>query len=454
MATPTCPVAINFADEKELAQLPNVDPGIAQAIVNFRNTVGNVTPENIRDIPWLRVTRHLMACIVFMENADHDIVNNGNLGYCGTNRRRRTMHNQPLPNADGRSPPPYWSGNIYPQVHSTEVYADDSESSDELEDLYVPPIGRQHQYSTRGKPKPAALPNGFEFDGESNWSLFKRNFLRYASVANWTPREKRDALCWALTGKAGEFYSMLCEVGEAPSYKRLLSQLDKRFKGDELPETLQARFRNAKQEDDEDLLDWADRIQMLAAKAFKGMHEPCVRRNAVLQFCLGCSNAEAGKHASLQKPQTIESAIEAIEWFNAVTSTFPRRKAPQQPKYRPQTYQTSLGMKKDNGDSMDKGYSRDRQSGQDGAGQSPREGEVSETLADSLKSMAASIESMATSVKTMSEKLSSLNIKFDSLMDMTDSEVEGRDKKVHFREDLNEYGSGMEANSSPEKKQA
>ena len=74
-------------------------------------------------------------------------------------------------------------------------------------------------------------------------TLFKQKFLHYAEAAEWSSKERRDALSWRLKGKSGEFYGMLCEIGEEPSYKKLLSQLDKRFKGEELLETLQAKIQ-------------------------------------------------------------------------------------------------------------------------------------------------------------------------------------------------------------------
>ena len=114
--------------------------------------------------------------------------------------------------------------------------------------------------------KPPVLPKNLEFDGKTNWILFKQKFESYASAAGWTDDKKTDMLIWGLKGKAADFYVLLCNMNEDLSYKHLMS-VRKRFKREELPETLQARFQNECQDESETLRDWADRILTLAAKA-------------------------------------------------------------------------------------------------------------------------------------------------------------------------------------------
>ena len=116
--------------------------------------------------------------------------------------------------------------------------------------------------------KPPVLPKNLEFDGKTNWILFKQKFESYAAAAGWTDDKKTDMLVWGLKGKSADFYVLLSNMNEELSYKHLMSEFGKRFKRDELPETLQARFQNECQDEGETLRDWADRILTLAAKAY------------------------------------------------------------------------------------------------------------------------------------------------------------------------------------------
>ena len=78
-----------------------------------------------------------------------------------------------------------------------------------------------------------------------------------------------------------------------------MSEFEKRFKREELPETLQALFQNECdcQDEGEFLRDWADRIFTLAVKACKDLPEAWIRRRAITRFCTECLDLEAGQHA-------------------------------------------------------------------------------------------------------------------------------------------------------------
>ena len=133
-------------------------------------------------------------------------------------------------------------------------------------------------------------------------------------------------LIWGLKGKAADFYVLLCNMNEDLSYKHLISEFGKRFKREELPETLQARFQNECQDECESLRDWADRILTLAAKAYKDLHEAWVRRHAMMRFCMGCLDLEAGQHACIQQPKAFEEAMDKMEWFQCINNTSKSRR--------------------------------------------------------------------------------------------------------------------------------
>ena len=184
------------------------------------------------------------------------------------------------------------------------------------------PTGRK----TAEPSKPPVLPKNLVFDGKTNWTLFKQKFESYATAAGWTDEKKTDMLIWGLKGKAADFYVLLCNMNEDLSYKHLISEFGKRFKREELPETLQARFQNECQEEGETLRDWADRILTLAAKAYKDLPEAWIRRHAIIRFCMGCLDLEAGQHACTQQPKSFVEAMDKMEWFQCINKTSkPRR---------------------------------------------------------------------------------------------------------------------------------
>ena len=105
------------------------------------------------------------------------------------------------------------------------------------------------------------------------------------------------------------------ERNEHLTYRRLMCRLEKRFGIKELAETAQARFRQATQASGESLEDWADRILTLATKAFKMLPEHYSSKQAVIRFCEGLLDREAGLRVGMDKPANIEQAINSIRWY-------------------------------------------------------------------------------------------------------------------------------------------
>ncbi|KAH3855829.1 hypothetical protein DPMN_098399 [Dreissena polymorpha] len=58
-------------------------------------------------------------------------------------------------------------------------------------------------------------------------------------------------------------------------YFDIVKRFEKRFGYQDLPQTATIAFNTARQEGEEDLHDWADRIMTLATKAFQRNHRLC-----------------------------------------------------------------------------------------------------------------------------------------------------------------------------------
>ena len=163
-----------------------------------------------------------------------------------------------------------------------------------------------------------ALPKGLIFDGKSNWFAFKHKFSLYASQLGWTPEDCFNCLCWSLTGKAADFYAILLEQKYTLNYRQLLNKLESRFGAKELPATAQGLFQQATQAPRETLEDWADRIMTLATRAFKDLPEHYSNSQAVVRFCQGLTDKEAGHHVCIQEPKSMEQALNGIKWYQYV----------------------------------------------------------------------------------------------------------------------------------------
>ena len=78
------------------------------------------------------------------------------------------------------------------------------------------------------------------------------------------------------------------------------------------------RFQKSAHRAGEELEDWADRVQMLAAKALKGLPETYANNRIVMRFCQGLTDKETAYQISLKEPKNIDDAICGIRWCQHV----------------------------------------------------------------------------------------------------------------------------------------
>ena len=178
--------------------------------------------------------------------------------------------------------------------------------------------GRREEFeeerAQKGRGKSVNLPKSLKFDRKSNWRAFYAKFSRYVEVSEWTKGECREQLCWCLDGKASEYYALMVERKYDMAYKDLISKLEKRFGFRELPEMAQVQFSNARQTPEDLLEDWADRVLSLATRAFRELPENHMYQQAVVRFCQGAADKEAGSYASNIRPSTMDDAIDQMRW--------------------------------------------------------------------------------------------------------------------------------------------
>ena len=108
------------------------------------------------------------------------------------------------------------------------------------------------------------------------------------------------------------------EQKHALNYRLLLNKLESRFGAKELPATAQGLFLQATQAPRETLEDWADRIMTLATRAFKDLPEHYSNSQAVVRFCQGLTDKEAGHHVCIQEQKSMEQALNGIKWYQYV----------------------------------------------------------------------------------------------------------------------------------------
>ncbi|KAH3842929.1 hypothetical protein DPMN_116434 [Dreissena polymorpha] len=178
----------------------------------------------------------------------------------------------------------------------------------------APPVGQRAMLLGKQKSRIQSLPKALVYDGRGSWHAFLTKFEKYAGIFEWDDFEKRDFLCLCLTDKASEYYALVMDREVELGYIEVVDKLERRFGYRELPETARVTFSGARQGEEESVDDWADRVLTLAGKAFRGLPEEYMVQEAILKFCMGAKEREAGEQVINQRPVSIEQAIDKLKW--------------------------------------------------------------------------------------------------------------------------------------------
>lgn len=302
-------VRINEASFEELTSLPGIGHKTAHAILEIRDKYGLIDEETLQSIPHIRISRELLSLVDFYP-ADERRYQKGPLERITEAINRADLHGPPRDRGTSRSNKSY----SYSE-YDDEVYDDYEEPT------YIRRVPRYQHSNTRAEtqaPRSARriinIPRTLNYDGASNWKAFFMKFIKYAETQGWSGKDCKDALCLCLTGKASEFYANLCDRDGDMEYYDIVRRFEKRFGFTELPETAIVGFNNARQSSTESLHDWADRIVSLATEAFRNLPEDYMWSQAVLRFCHGCADKEAGEIAANARPKSMDQAIDQVKW--------------------------------------------------------------------------------------------------------------------------------------------
>lgn len=110
-----------------------------------------------------------------------------------------------------------------------------------------------------------------------------------------------------------DFCTNIINRNQEIDYFYLVRKIEKRFNFVNLPETLQIQFLGSHQNVGEKLEDWADILLFLSTKAFSNL--PGDSRILTGNIETVSRMLEAGQHAAMSRPQTIEGAIDKIKWY-------------------------------------------------------------------------------------------------------------------------------------------
>ena len=325
---------INFCAESDMRFLPNVVRIVAERMSEFKSKHGNITKRNILDIPNLNISRQFIAMIDFAENPAYSSVP------CRTDLSDQEMKLESTPSVVGweDQSPETWSRSDVSGASSKSRRQSRLSSVGKrvpipayspggTPTLPVPIATRQRRpaYSPGGTPTrpvpkatrqrgPAYSPGGTPTRPVPKATRQRRP----AYSPGGTPtrpvpkatRQRGPAYSPGGTPVRRQNFGMLVSSAE-------LSDEDTSSEESDFIEAefAQERFLLASQAPEESLYEWAERLKVLAFKAFKGNSHSYVNKLFIRQFCLECIDPKAGKYALGYHPETLDNAMDHIKQY-------------------------------------------------------------------------------------------------------------------------------------------
>lgn len=149
------------------------------------------------------------------------------------------------------------------------------------------------------------------FDGKSDWRSFRLQFEELATTYHWNNDIKLRKFVECLRDRALSFYSGQQERIRR-HYQNLVDRMERHFGRREPPATIRRRLHNMKQALDEPLEDFAEKIHTMAQEGYTGAPEDIVEIVAVEAFLKGCTDKSAALFAMNQNPESIYTALDMV----------------------------------------------------------------------------------------------------------------------------------------------
>ena len=148
------------------------------------------------------------------------------------------------------------------------------------------------------------------FTGREKWKIWFNRFEAVAEIQGWNKKEKLAELLPRLQGIAGEFVYDQLSKDVTTSYRKLVRELDNRFREVDTTKIYITKFYNRRQLANEPVLEYAAELKRLYDKGFPKRDKITRQEDLLRQYLLGLQDEGARRHVELNKePKTIDDAV-------------------------------------------------------------------------------------------------------------------------------------------------
>jgi hypothetical protein len=153
------------------------------------------------------------------------------------------------------------------------------------------------------------------FNGNTSWSVFRRQFEIIGDHNQWSDREKSTYLITALKGRAAD---VLRGIPTSATYEDTLQALEDRFGDQHFAAAYRCQLTTRTQKAGESLQDFATAIEQLAHRAYPTLPEEPIRREAGKGFSYGVRDPDIKIQLLLGGEKMVSEALRKALELHAV----------------------------------------------------------------------------------------------------------------------------------------
>ncbi|KAJ8952343.1 hypothetical protein NQ318_017237 [Aromia moschata] len=154
------------------------------------------------------------------------------------------------------------------------------------------------------------------YDGQSSWSMYRRQFEAAAKANGWTSQEMATSLVISLRGQALEILQSIPEE-QQNDYDRIIGALEIRYGHKYLRQVYQSQIKSRQQRSNESLQEYEADIERLIHLAYPQAPKEFLEQIGIQTFIDGLVDTEMQQALRLGRHTTISDALVAALEFKA-----------------------------------------------------------------------------------------------------------------------------------------
>ncbi len=163
------------------------------------------------------------------------------------------------------------------------------------------------------------------YKGKGDWNNFLVQFESVTRDFQWNDEVILSRLISCLQDQAMEYVAHMSELTRS-SLSRFLKSMERRFGDHVLPETRRASLATLKKQSKETLEEFAARTRMLVSRAYPGLEGTDLFEKITVEHMVGgLSDPNITYDIMSKRPQTVEQAIDMIQWHECCKSSLKRK---------------------------------------------------------------------------------------------------------------------------------